>query len=37
MAVDIFLDLDGVKGESRDSKHLETIDVLSWSWGLSQS
>ena len=37
MAVDIFLDLDGVKGEARDSKHPETIDVLSWSWGLSQS
>ena len=37
MAVDIFLDLDGVKGESKDGKHPETIDVLAWSWGMSQS
>jgi type VI secretion system secreted protein Hcp len=37
MAVDIFLKLDGVKGESQDSKHKEEIDVLSWSWGMSQS
>ena len=37
MAVDIFLDLEGIKGESKDTKHKDTIDVLSWSWGLSQS
>ena len=37
MAVDIFLDLEGIKGESKDGKHPETIDVLSWSWGMSQS
>jgi type VI secretion system secreted protein Hcp len=37
MAVDIFLDIDGIKGESKDGKHKETIDVLSWSWGMSQS
>jgi type VI secretion system secreted protein Hcp len=37
MAVDIFLDLEGIKGESKDGKHAETIDVLSWSWGMSQS
>ena len=37
MAVDIFLDLEGIKGESKDAKHPETIDVLSWSWGMSQS
>ncbi|WP_250537211.1 type VI secretion system tube protein Hcp [Caballeronia sp. AZ10_KS36] len=37
MAVDIFLKLDTVKGESLDSKHKDEIDVLSWSWGLSQS
>jgi len=28
MAVDIFLDIDGIKGESKDTKHPETIDVL---------
>ena len=37
MAVDIFLDIDGIKGESKDDKHPETIDVLSWSWGMSQA
>jgi type VI secretion system secreted protein Hcp len=37
MAVDMFLKLDDVKGESKDSKHKEEIDVLAWSWGLSQS
>jgi len=37
MAVDMFLELDPIKGESQDSKHKDKIDVLSWSWGLSQS
>ena len=37
MAVDIFLDIEGIKGESKDHKHKDTIDVLSWSWGMSQS
>ena len=37
MAVDIFLKLEDVKGEAQDSKHKEEIDVLSWSWGMSQS
>jgi type VI secretion system secreted protein Hcp len=37
MAVDIFLQLDGIKGESTDSKHKDSIDVLAWSWGLSNS
>ena len=37
MAVDIFLELDGIKGESKDHKHKDQIDVLSWSWGMSQS
>lgn len=37
MAVDMFLKLDDVKGESLDSKHKEEIDVLAWSWGMSQS
>ena len=36
MAVDYFLKLDGIKGESKDSKHVDEIDILSWSWGLSQ-
>lgn len=37
MAVDMFLKIDDVKGESRDSKHKEEVDVLAWSWGMSQS
>lgn len=37
MAVDMFLKLDDVKGESVDDKHKEEIDVLAWSWGMSQS
>lgn len=37
MAVDQFLKLDGIDGESQDSKHKNTIDVLAWSWGMSQS
>ena len=36
-AVDIFLKIDGIPGESLDSDHLDEIDVLSWSWQLSQS
>jgi type VI secretion system secreted protein Hcp len=37
MAVDMFLKLDGIKGEAQDDKHKEEIDVLAWSWGMSQS
>jgi len=37
MAVDMFLKLDGVDGESRDDSHKKEIDVLSWSWGATQS
>jgi type VI secretion system secreted protein Hcp len=35
MAVDVFLLIGDIKGESKDSKHEGEIDVLSWSWGLS--
>lgn len=37
MAVDMFLKLDGVKGESADSKHKGEIEILSFSWGVSQA
>ena len=37
MAVDVFLKIATVKGESKDSKHPEEIDVLSWSWGVSNT
>jgi type VI secretion system secreted protein Hcp len=35
MAVEMFLKLAGIDGESTDSKHKGEIDVLAWSWGLS--
>ena len=35
MAVDVFLKLGTIKGESKDGTHKEEIDVLSWSWGIS--
>jgi type VI secretion system secreted protein Hcp len=37
MASDIFIKLDDIKGESVDDKHKGEIDVLSWSWGVSQT
>jgi type VI secretion system secreted protein Hcp len=37
MAVDMFLKLDDIKGEAHDAKHKDEIDVLSWSWGVTQS
>jgi type VI secretion system secreted protein Hcp len=37
MAVDMFLKVDDVKGESVDGKHAGEIEVLSWSWGMTQS
>lgn len=39
MAMDMFLKMDPIKGESRDSdtKTVGTIDVLAWSWGMSNS
>lgn len=37
MASDIFLKIGDIKGESTDSKHKDTIDVLAWSWGVNQS
>jgi type VI secretion system secreted protein Hcp len=36
MAVDMFLMLDGIKGESGDDKHKGEIDLESFSWGMSQ-
>lgn len=36
MAVDMFLKVDGVDGESTDDKHKAEIEVLSYSWGVNQ-
>jgi type VI secretion system secreted protein Hcp len=38
MAVDIFLELsNSIKGEAQDAVHKDKIDILAWSWGLSNS
>jgi type VI secretion system secreted protein Hcp len=37
MAVDMFLKLDGIDGESSDHKHKGEIEILSFSWGVSQT
>ena len=38
MALDMFLDITGeISGESQDKAHKKEIDVLAWSWGMSQS
>jgi type VI secretion system secreted protein Hcp len=35
MAIDYFLKIDGIPGESLDAKHKGEIDVVAWSWGES--
>lgn len=37
MPADYFLNIDGIPGESPDSKHKDEIQVESWSWGETQS
>lgn len=37
MAVDQFIKFDGIEGESKDSVHKNEVDVLAWSWGMTQS
>jgi type VI secretion system secreted protein Hcp len=37
MAADIFIKIGDYKGESGDDKHKEEIEVLSWSWGVSNA
>jgi hypothetical protein len=36
-AVDYFITLDAIRGESTDAKHEGTIDIESWSWGTTTS
>jgi type VI secretion system secreted protein Hcp len=35
VAIDYFLKIDGIPGESADSKRKDEIDVEAWSWGES--
>lgn len=39
MAVDMFLELDGIKGETSDKafKSKNAMDLLAWSWGMSNT
>jgi len=37
MASDIFAKIGDIKGESQDDKHKDEIDVMSYSWGVSQA
>ena len=37
MAMDMFIKIGSFKGESRDKTHGGEIDVLAWSWGMSNS
>jgi type VI secretion system secreted protein Hcp len=36
MALNTFIKIDSIKGESQDDKHKGEIDVLSWNWGLER-
>jgi len=37
MAMDQFIKIGDLKGEAQDKTHKMSIDVLAWSWGLSNS
>jgi type VI secretion system secreted protein Hcp len=37
MATDSFLKIGEIKGESTDDRHRDEIDVLAWSWGMTQT
>jgi type VI secretion system secreted protein Hcp len=37
MALDIFLKLGDLKGESTDKTHRKEIDVINWSWGMTNA
>jgi len=36
MAVDMYMKIEGIEGESQDDAHAKEIDVVEWSWGVSQ-
>lgn len=37
MAIDMFLKLDGIEGESHDKTHKNEIHIESYSWGMAQT
>lgn len=36
MAIDVYLQIEGIKGESQDSKHKDWIECASVHWGITQ-
>ena len=36
-SADYLLEIDGIKGESKDDKHREAIEIQSFSWGVSNT
>ena len=36
MAIDVYLQIDGIKGESQDDRHKDWIECTSVTWGVSQ-
>ncbi|MEO7496607.1 MAG: type VI secretion system tube protein Hcp [Massilia sp.] len=36
MAIDVYLQIDGIKGESQDDKHKDWIEVTTVQWGIHQ-
>lgn len=36
MAIDVYLQIDGIKGESQDDKHKDWIEVTGVHWGIHQ-
>jgi len=34
---DIFIKIGDIEGESQDKKHTKEIEVMSWSWGVTQA
>jgi type VI secretion system secreted protein Hcp len=36
-ASDYLLEIEGIKGESSDTKHKDTIEISSFSWGMTQT
>ena len=37
MAVDYFIKIDGIPGESTDKQHKDEVEVISFSWGVTQA
>lgn len=36
MAIDVYLHIDGIKGESQDDRHKDWIECVSVNWGITQ-